>query len=121
MLALSLAVGGSNVANAQSTAEQVTGGLTTLQEALIAANVVVQNVTVQQLVEIGDITVTDVVDVKDVLNNAEIKLLNNVLNDLTIDNVLNNLLRDADILNNNQVVVGILSGALVVAKETKVK
>lgn len=62
-------------------------------------------------VQIGDVNVNavDVIDVSNVLNNNDVQLLNNILNNLTIDNVLNNLLRDADIIKNNQIVVGILS------------
>ncbi len=63
-------------------------------------------------VQIGDINVNavDVIDVTNVLNNNDVNILNNILNNLTIDNVLNNLLRDADIIKKNQIVVGILSG-----------
>jgi hypothetical protein len=62
-------------------------------------------------VQVGniDVNVVDVVDVTNVLNNADIQILSDILNDLTIDNVLNNLLRDADIITGNQVVVGVLS------------
>ena len=65
-------------------------------------------------VQIGDITVNavDVVDVTNVLNNNDVRVLNNILNDLTIDDVLNNLLRDADIIKNNQVVVGVVVNLL---------
>lgn len=65
-------------------------------------------------VQIGDINVNavDVIDVTNVLNGNDVKVLNNILNDLTIDDVLNNLLRDADIIKNNQVVVGVLVNAL---------
>ncbi|HEV7350385.1 hypothetical protein [Telluribacter sp.] len=117
MIALFLAVGTSNVAQAQkktTTAEQVAGNLTTLQNALIAANIQLTNVTIQDVITIGDITVTDVVDVQNVLNNANIEILNGLIVDIQIDNVLNNLLREADIINDNQIVVGILSGQVLV-------
>lgn len=65
----------------------------------------VQNVDINVLIQ--NITVQDVIDVSNVLNNANVQILNNVLNNLTIDNVLNNLLRDADIIKNNQIVVGV--------------
>lgn len=69
-------------------------------------------------VNIGDITVEDLIDVEDVLNDNEIRILNNVLNNNEVasrnQNILNNLLRDADVLNENQIVVGILSGQFVV-------
>jgi hypothetical protein len=59
-----------------------------------------------------------VVDVDDVavlnnsLNNNDVEILKNFLNDLsiTIDDSFNDLLRGADIIKNNQVVVGILTG-----------
>jgi hypothetical protein len=65
-------------------------------------------------VQIGDINVNavDVVDVSNVLNNADVRVLNNILNNLTIDNVLNDLLRDAEIIKNNQVVVGVVVNVL---------
>ena len=65
-------------------------------------------------VQIGDINVNavDVVDVTNVLNSNDVRVLNNILNDLTIDNVLNNLLRDAEIIKNNQVVVGVVVNVL---------
>lgn len=69
-------------------------------------------------VNIGDITLNDLVDVEDVLNNNEVRILNNVLNNSPIasnnSDILTNLLRDADILNNAQVVVGVLSGGIFV-------
>lgn len=72
-------------------------------------------------VNIGDITVDDVVDVQNVLNNAEIRILNNVLNNSPIlsnnSEILTNLLREADILTDTQVVVGILSGPVFVVQD----
>lgn len=69
-------------------------------------------------INIGDITVEDVVDVENVLNDNEVRILNNVLNNSPIasnnSDILTNLLRDADILNDAQVVVGILSGVILV-------
>lgn len=63
-------------------------------------------------VPVSNVTVQDLITVQNVLNNAQIDILNNSLNNLNLD--LSNLLRDAKILNKNQVVVGILSdqGAL---------
>ena len=64
-------------------------------------------------VSVNNITVQDLVTVQSVLNNANIEILNNSLNNnevlknISID--LTNVLREARILNNNQVVVGILS------------
>jgi sporulation-control protein spo0M len=69
-------------------------------------------------VNIGDITLEDLVDVEDVLNNNNVEVLNNVLNNSPIasnnSDILTNLLRDADILTDTQVVVGVLSGGLFV-------
>lgn len=69
-------------------------------------------------VNIGDVTLEDLVDVGDVLNNNNIEALNNVLNRSPIlsnnSEILTNLLRDADILNDAQVVVGVLSGGIFV-------
>ncbi len=66
-------------------------------------------------VNVGDITLEDLVDVQDVLNN-NIEALNNVLNNSPVasnnSEILTNLLRDADILTDTQVVVGVLSGGL---------
>lgn len=89
------------------TAQQVSSPLnnTTTQTGLI-------NVGGVQ-VPISNITVQDLVNVQNVLNNAEINILNNSLNNnevlknITVN--LTNLLRDAKILNKNQVIVGILS------------
>lgn len=67
-------------------------------------------------VQVGsiDVTAVDVIDVdlNNVLNNNDIRVLTDFLNNITIDNVLNNLLREADILNNNQVVIGVIVNAL---------
>jgi uncharacterized cupredoxin-like copper-binding protein len=64
-------------------------------------------------VPISNVTVQDLVTVQNVLNNANIEVLNNSLNNNEIlKNVtvnLTNLLRDARILNKNQVIVGVLS------------
>jgi hypothetical protein len=66
-------------------------------------------------VNIGDITVADLVNVGDVLsNNRDIRILDNILNHNPVLNnnsqVLTNLLRNANILTDTQVVVGVLSG-----------
>lgn len=80
-----------------------------------------ENTTVQNgLINVGgvpitvsNVTVQDLVTVQSVLNNAEIRVLNNSLNNVEIlKNVsvdLTNVLRDARILNKNQVIVGVLS------------
>ena len=72
-------------------------------------------------VNVGAIVVNDVVDVSDVLNDNNVEVLNNVLNRSPIlsnnSNILTNLLREADILNDTQVVVGVLSGGIVVVQD----
>ena len=69
-------------------------------------------------INIGDITLEDLVDVNDVLNDNEIRILNNILNNNEVasrnQDFLNNLLRGADILDEVQVVVGVLSGPIFV-------
>ena len=69
-------------------------------------------------VNIQDITIEDVIDVENVLNNNDVRILNNVLNRSPIlsnnSDILTNLLREADILTDLQVVVGVLSGAPVI-------
>lgn len=69
-------------------------------------------------VNIGDVTLEDLVDVGNVLSDNNIRALNNVLNRSPIlsnnSEILTNLLRDADILNDVQVVVGVLSGGIFV-------
>ena len=83
--------------------------LGTLLSGLI--NVNVQNVDV-------DVDVTDVVDVSDVLNDNQVDVLRNAIINIPVasnnQNVLNNLLRDADIIDDNQIVVGVLGGTFFV-------
>lgn len=73
---------------------------------------------IQADIDTGDITL---VNVEDVLNNNQIEALNNVLNNNTVVienvNILNDLLREADILNDSQVVVGVLSGGQIVIQD----
>jgi hypothetical protein len=65
-------------------------------------------------VQVGDVNVNavDVIDVTNVLNNNDIRVLNDIIDDINIDNVLNNLLRDAEIIKNNQIVVGVVLNVL---------
>ncbi len=69
-------------------------------------------------VNIGDITLEDLVDVEDVLNNNNVEILNNVLNNSPIlsnnSEILTNLLRDANLITDNEIVVGVLSGGFFV-------
>ncbi len=72
-------------------------------------------------VNIGAINVTaiDVIDVEDVLNNNEIRILNNVLNNNTIlsnnRDILTDFLNGVDVnILGGQTIVGILNGVIVV-------
>lgn len=72
-------------------------------------------------VNIGDITVADLVDVENVLNDNVIEVLNNSINRNEIasrnQDFLNDILREADLITDNQVVVGILSGGQFVIQD----
>lgn len=102
--------GTTNVAAQQkksTTANDLTQSLsqTTTQDGLINVGGV--------SVPISNVTVQDVVTVQNVLNNAQIDILRNSLNNnevlknISVD--LTNVLRDAKILNKNQIIVGVLS------------
>lgn len=64
-------------------------------------------------VNVSQVTIQDLINVQNVLNNADIRILTNALNNnevlknITVD--LTNVLRNAKILNQNQIIVGILS------------
>ena len=110
-LLVSMSFAGLNSASAQQkktmTAQDLTQNLqnTTTQNGLINVGGI--------SVPISNVTVQDLVTVQSVLNNAQIDILNNSLNNNEVlKNVtvnLNNLLRDAKILNKNQVIVGVLA------------
>jgi len=72
------------------------------------------NVNVQNV----DVNVYDVVDVSNVLNNVQIDVLRNAIINIPIasnnQNVLNDLLRDANIITGNTIVVGVLGGVIYV-------
>lgn len=72
-------------------------------------------------VNVGDITLEDLVDVENVLNNNKIDILRNAIQNNPIasnnSNLLNNLLRDANLITDNQVVVGVLSGGVFVIRD----
>lgn len=72
-------------------------------------------------VNVGDITLEDLVDVQNVLNNNEVDILRNAIQRNPIlsnnSNVLTNLLRDADLITDNQIVVGVLSGGRFVLQD----
>lgn len=61
------------------------------------------------------------VEVNNSLNNNEVQILNNVLNNSPIasnnSNILTNILQNADILEQTQVVVGVLSGGILLFQE----
>lgn len=73
---------------------------------------------VQADIDIGDVTL---VNVEDVLNDNNVEALNNVFNNNTIlsnnSDILTNLLRDAEIITDNQVVVGVLSGGVIAIQD----
>lgn len=60
-------------------------------------------------VDVSNVTVQDLVTVQRVLNNAEITALNNLLNNNQVSVDLSSLLRRANVLNKNQIIVGVLS------------
>jgi hypothetical protein len=99
---------GINNAQAQQGANvgQALAGLINVNIGAIQADVEIDDV-------LNDFTL---VDVDDVLNNNNVEILNNVLNDSPIasnnSEILTNLLRDADIIDDVQVVVGVLSGGI---------
>jgi hypothetical protein len=88
------------VAAQQANAGQALSGL---------INVNVSNINVE---------LVDVVDVNNVLNSNQVDILRNAIQHNPIasnnQNILNNLLRDADIIDDVTVVVGVLSGTLLV-------
>jgi hypothetical protein len=63
-----------------------------------------------------DVDVVDVVDVSNVLNNNQVDILRNAIQNNPIasnnQDVLNNLLREADIIDDVTVVVGVLGGVV---------
>lgn len=73
---------------------------------------------VQADIDIGDV---ELINVENVLNDNNVEALNNVLNNNTIlsnnSEILTNLLRDADIITDNQVVVGVLSGGVIAIQD----
>jgi hypothetical protein len=95
-------------AAAPPTSRQVSVG--SLKQGLV--NVDVLNIN------IGNITVQDVIDVNNVLNNNQVEVLKDFLNRSPIasnnSNILNNLLRDANLITDNQIVVGVLGGTFFV-------
>ncbi len=76
------------------------------------------NVNVQNV----DINAIDVVDVTNVLNNNQIRVLTDLINNSPIasnnSNLLNDLLRGANIITGNQIVVGVLGGTFFVLDTT---
>jgi hypothetical protein len=102
-LLMFLAAGTNNAqAQTQNVGQLVSG--------LITVNVGAINVGDVRLVEVGDV----------LSNNRDIRILENILNNSPIasnnSNFLNNLLRDANLITDNQVVVGVLSGGQLVIR-----
>lgn len=104
MIALFCVVGANNVqaqSNQGTNVGQAVSGLINVNVGAVAVNV-------------GDITLEDLVDVNDVLTDFQINALNNVLNNSPIasnnSEILTNLLQRANLITGNQVVVGVLSG-----------
>jgi hypothetical protein len=103
------------VATTPMTAQaQVTGPISTaLMGGLVNVNVqdVANNLNNLIVVDIRNVSVLDGAQI-DVLRNAVITVLSNNSDFLNNWNVLNDTLRNANLLNRNQVVVGILSGTI---------
>ena len=72
---------------------------------------VANNLSNLVVVDVNHISVLDGAQI-DILRNSVITALSNNSNFLNSWNVLNDTLRGADLLNNNQVVVGVLNGVL---------
>lgn len=90
---------------------QALRGLINVNIGAIQADVELDNV-------LNDFTL---VNVEDVLNDANIEILNNALNNNEVasrnQDFLNDLLRDANIITDNQVVVGVLSGGILLIQD----
>ena len=113
-----------SVSHAQKTEKKEKKTKTTVDQALAGLiNVAVGSVTVGDitLVTLNGITLENlvIVDVQDVLNDNKIDILRNAIQDITItiDDTLNNLLRDANIITDNQIVVGVLSGGIILVDD----
>lgn len=100
-------------AQAQQTANvgQAVSGLINVNIGAVQVDLELDNV-------LNDFTL---VNVENVLNNNDIDILNNVLNNNTIlsnnSDFLNDLLRDANLITDNQIVVGVLSGGIILIDE----
>ncbi len=68
-------------------------------------------------IEIGDITVVDIGDVDITLRDIDIRILETVVVRNVRINALNNLLREANILTDSQIVVAVLSGPVLVVRD----
>jgi hypothetical protein len=104
---------GANKAQAQVTSNDVLNAAAGLVNVQIG-NVIVNDV---EVITLDGVVITDVIDITNVLNNNDIRVLSGILVNIEIDNVLNDLLRNAEFLNNNQVVVGVLSGGIVLVTD----
>lgn len=99
---------------------QITSASDVIAAANNLVNIQVGDVNVQAQNILNNLTITDVIDVTNVLNGNDVRVLNNILNKntVTLDNVLNNLLRNAELIKNNQVVVGVVLNAVTGAVES---
>jgi hypothetical protein len=99
---------------------QITSAPDVIAAANNLVNIQVGDVNVQAQNILNNLTITDVIDVTNVLNGNDVRVLNNILNKntVTLDNVLNNLLRNAELIKNNQVVVGVVLNAVTGAVES---
>jgi hypothetical protein len=79
------------------------------QDVIAAAN---NLVNLQVDVHDIDITVVDVVDVSNVLNQNDVDIIDDILILSRNDELLTNVLKDADIITGNQVVVGVVVNLL---------
>lgn len=108
LLVVFMMLAGTAMAQQRANVGQLVSGLINVNVGAVQVDVEVDNV-------LNNFTL---VDVDNVLNNNQIDILNNVLNNNTIlsnnSDFLNDLLRDADILTDNQIVVGVLSGGQIV-------
>lgn len=111
VLALSMTFVGTTSADAQTKKTMTAQDLMQSLETVTTQNGLINLGGIS--VNVSNVTVQDLVTVQSVLNNADIRVLNNALNNnevlknISLD--LSNLLRNANVLNKNQVIVGVLS------------
>jgi hypothetical protein len=91
---------------------------------LVNVQVQVTDINLNDVVDIGDITVGDIslvrvddINISNVLNNNDVRVLSGFLIDIRIDDVLTNVLQNANIITGNQVVIGVLSSGVVLVTD----